>query len=68
MRGLVMMMVMLERSDIQVAHIGRYSMTERGACQEGKADDCDFDEVALYASYKVLIPQGGFTAYALYKP
>jgi len=34
MRGLIMVMVMLERSDIQVVHVGRYSMTEGGACQE----------------------------------
>jgi hypothetical protein len=39
-----MMMVMLERSDIQVAHIERYSMTEGEECQEG---DCDFDESVL---------------------
>jgi hypothetical protein len=30
-----------------VVHVGQYSMMERSVCQEGKADDCDFDEVAL---------------------
>lgn len=44
MRGFGMMMVMLECSDTQVAHVGRYSMTEEEECQE---DDCDFDDVVL---------------------
>jgi len=34
MRGLAMMMVM----HVQVAHIGRYSMTEGGECQEGRTE------------------------------